>query len=102
MKIVYVMGWMNAASYSDDKYLQSTISSDPTYGEYRKGIDELCAVPKNAIIPVHVMIATFTRKFQGVAASLISSDLEFYRKFYSHPPEVPPVPPAPQQTGGKK
>ena len=98
-KLGYVLGFGEAAQYSGDKLTMAIMGDGVTYGEYVRGVDELCAVPENAILHAYRMIMIFTKKFQGVPADQINRELESDRKWFSAPPT--PTKPA-QKTGGKK
>jgi hypothetical protein len=98
MRLGYLIGWSDASRATADKDMQSSFSHGPSYGEYQKGVVELCAPPENAAIAVWGMITIFTKKVMGASEKDITFELEFDRQYFSQPL----VPPPPQQTGGKK
>jgi|SRR6516165_10451115 hypothetical protein len=98
MKLGYVSGFAEGTTLASDKDLNVVVSSKVTFGEYERGVDQLCAAPENATLPVYEMIFIFTKKFQGVPAATINSLMEWNRKYYNQPPPDPP----PQKTGGAK
>jgi hypothetical protein len=68
-----------------------------TFGEFVRGVDELCADPANGILPILEITDIFTAKVHGASEAAIKARLERQREWYSRP-----VPPPQQKTGGKQ
>lgn len=82
----FLLGYSDAWSFveSDTKLKEAEyVPPGATYGEMRKGIDEVCAEPANARIPIHWALAVFSAKVNGTAEVRLKEVLERLRKIWT-------------------